>query len=777
MRKNMMRFPGVGVATLVLGLGMLAGPERAMAQRPLGIDVSHWDGGSINWSTVKTSGVTFAWAKATEGTNFIDSTIGINETNAAAAHVLIGAYHFARYDVNIGTNGAMAEAAYFWGVAQNYIKGGGAYLMPMLDVEHATGTNYNYTKTTLSQWVNQWCVSVSNSAAAAGVVIKPVIYTGSSFAGTWLDSTVTQWTPWIANWNGQNAQTGAPSPIRPWSTWTFWQWTDAATVPGAGVVDGDVFNGTVSNLTAYVIGGTLPAITNQPVSQTVLAGTNVIFSVGVSGAAPFAYQWRFNGGDISGATTSSYARNNLQTSDTGSYSVMISNQFGTVTSSNALLTVNGVPYITGQPQSQIVSVGQDATFTVAAFGPAPLSYQWQFNGNPLPGATNSTCLFTAARSVNVGSYSVVVSNGFGSVVSSNATLGVIQNATWGDNTFRQGSAFGISTNLIAIAAGGWHNLGLGADGTVSAWGDNSSGQRDVPAMLADALAIAAGGYHSLALRANGSVAAWGAGDDGQTNVPTGLVGIIGIAAGTWHSVALRADGTVVVWGDNSFGQTNPPAGLTNLTAVAAGGNHTLALKADGTVAVWGENTDAEGNVAGQSVVPLGLTNVVAIGAGEYHSLAVKGDGTVVAWGDNSQDQCNVPPGLTNAVAVAGGGGHSVALGADGQVTAWGADWNGQCHLPPGLVPASGIAAGEYHTVVLLADSLPVPWLLHPARKGNRFSALVQTLSPKSYALEFKDSLAATNWTAVSTNAGNGALRLLTDPTATGAWRFYRMRQW
>jgi hypothetical protein len=55
--------------------------------------------------------------------------------------------------------------------------------------------------------------------------------------------------------------------------------------------------------------------------------------------------------------------------------------------------------------------------------------------------------------------------------------------------------------------------------------------------------------------------------------------------------------------------------------------------------------------------------------------------------------------------------------------------------------------------------------------------LIQTLSPKHYALEFKDSLATTNWTAVSTNAGNGGLRTLTDPTATGAQRFYRVRQW
>jgi len=77
----------------------------------------------------------------------------------------------------------------------------------------------------------------------------------------------------------------------------------------------------------------------------------------------------------------------------------------------------------------------------------------------------------------------------------------------------------------------------------------------------------------------------------------------------------------------------------------------------------------------------------------------------------------------------------------------------------------------------LADSLPVPQLLNPAWQSNRFSALVQTLSPKNYALEYKDSLSATTWTSLSTNAGNGALRMLTDPATTASQRFYRMRQW
>src|ERR1035437_6070836 len=110
MNENTIRFSFMCPAMLVLGLGMLVGPERAMAQRPIGIDVSHWQGTGINWASVKTSGVTFAWAKASEGTGYTDNTFAVNEANAKAAGVLIGAYHFARYDLNLGTNGADAEA-------------------------------------------------------------------------------------------------------------------------------------------------------------------------------------------------------------------------------------------------------------------------------------------------------------------------------------------------------------------------------------------------------------------------------------------------------------------------------------------------------------------------------------------------------------------------------------------------------------------------------------------------------------------------------------------
>ena len=103
------------------------GTAEGFAQRPLGTDVSHYQG-SINWTPVKNAGVTFAWAKATEATYYTDPTFTANETGARGAGIYIGAYHFARPSANpniTGPNSADSEAAYFWSVAGNYIQGRG----------------------------------------------------------------------------------------------------------------------------------------------------------------------------------------------------------------------------------------------------------------------------------------------------------------------------------------------------------------------------------------------------------------------------------------------------------------------------------------------------------------------------------------------------------------------------------------------------------------------------------------------------------------------------
>ncbi|HOC55404.1 MAG TPA: immunoglobulin domain-containing protein [Verrucomicrobiota bacterium] len=165
-----------------------------------------------------------------------------------------------------------------------------------------------------------------------------------------------------------------------------------------------------------------PAIVTQPQSRAVIEGTNVTFTVSASGTAPLSFQWRKGGTPISGATGTSYSLSNVQASDAGTYTVVVTNAAGSATSANAVLTVNVPPAITVQPESQAVAAGSSVTFSVTASGSPVLSYQWRFNGTNLAGATASSYTLSNVQSAGVGLYSVVVSNPYGSVTSLEAAL-------------------------------------------------------------------------------------------------------------------------------------------------------------------------------------------------------------------------------------------------------------------------------------------------------------------------------------------------------------------
>jgi hypothetical protein len=86
---------------------------------------------------------------------------------------------------------------------------------------------------------------------------------------------------------------------------------------------------------------------------------------------------------------------------------------------------NTAPVITSQPASEMVTVGQTATFSLSAIGAAPLNYQWKRNGNAVGGATSSTYTTPATAISDSGAqFTVVVNNSMGSVTSTAATLTV-----------------------------------------------------------------------------------------------------------------------------------------------------------------------------------------------------------------------------------------------------------------------------------------------------------------------------------------------------------------
>jgi hypothetical protein len=670
-----------------------------------------------------------------------------------------------------------------------------------------------------------------------------------------------------------------------------------------------VANGISSDPVTFFIGSL--AITTQPQNKTVLQGQSASFTVGAAGEVPIAYQWRKEGVDIAGATSSAYSIAVAQVSDGGGYSAVVTNVTGAVTSSVATLvviptvplpyalnnsnllwgnmaspvwygqtiishdtvasaqtflmtngqqvvlgttvtgpgtlsfwckvssqadadllsfSVNGTnqlvlsgevdwkqhsfylpagqlslnwsytkdasgsagqdaawldevsfvvggtaPFISTQPADQISFGGTPVTFTVAANGTPNFAYQWSFNQSPIAGATGSSFSITAPVSTQNGAYSVMITNAYGSIVSSNALLAVVPIIPVGDNSVGQHNVPATTTNAVAIAAGSWHNLALRADGKVVAWGDNNNGQCNVPTNLSGVVAIAAGGYHSLALRTNGTVVGWGADFDGQATPPP-FANVVAVAAGTWHSLALLADGTVHGWGDDSSGQTDVPPGLGNVIAIAAGGNHSLALRTDGTVVAWGENINSQGFYAGQSVVPADLGDAAAIGAGDYHSLAVRLNGAVAAWGDDLQGQIDAPGAVGAVTALTGGGGHTVALKANGFASAWGNNLNGQCDVPTAVSNVIGVAAGSAHSLLLLGGPAGNPVILSASYSGGQFNVVVQTASGRSYSLEYKDSLGASTWTGLPAIQGNGTPQVLTDSNATVAQRFYRVRQ-
>ncbi len=182
---------------------------------------------------------------------------------------------------------------------------------------------------------------------------------------------------------------------------------------------------TSSAATLTVVPAAAIAITTQPANQTAYVGQTATYSVVATGSPTLTYQWRKGTTDIAGATSSSYGTPVLTAADSGStYSVIVANPVNSVTSSSATLTVNPAvpPIITQQPISLTVLANDPATFSVAVSGSPPFTYQWQFNGQAILGASGPSYTILQAQKSDAGTYSVGVTNATGGVQSAGATL-------------------------------------------------------------------------------------------------------------------------------------------------------------------------------------------------------------------------------------------------------------------------------------------------------------------------------------------------------------------
>jgi hypothetical protein len=202
------------------------------------------------------------------------------------------------------------------------------------------------------------------------------------------------------------------------------------------------------------------------------------------------------------------------------------------------------------------------------------------------------------------------------------------------------------TDIVQVAAGAGHIVGLKSDGTVVAVGDNDWGQVDVGGWT-DIVQVAAGYANTIGLTSDGTVVVVGPNWAGQTDMG-GWTDIVQVAAvygqvldpngSYWrtYAVGVKGDGTLVAAGNNDLGQLDVEA-WTDIVQVATGYSQTIGLKSDGTVVATGENQYGQLNVGG-------WTDIVQVAVTGEFTVGLKSDGTVVAAGHIISENGFVIPG-------------------------------------------------------------------------------------------------------------------------------------
>ena len=335
------------------------------------------------------------------------------------------------------------------------------------DISGANASTYTTPATSMGDNAAVFTVAVSNTAGTATSTEARLTVTATAEAPTVTTQPADQTVITGTSASFSVSATGT-SPLD-------YQWKkDGIAIPGAtsstytiaatSLTDSAVFTVVVSNGagTATSNHATLtvadalvaPAITKQPAAQSVTAGQTAKFTVEATGTAPLRYQWKLNDQDISGATDSSYTTSDTNTvGNAAVFTVVVSNGTGTATSDKATLTVTPAPVapaITTQPMSQAVATGQTASFSVAATGTEPLTYQWKKNGSDIAGATSSTYKPVSSSELNGVKFSVVVTNSAGTVTSNEA---VLSDVAIGTHPVSQSVASGQTASFSVVATG------------------------------------------------------------------------------------------------------------------------------------------------------------------------------------------------------------------------------------------------------------------------------------------------------------------------------------
>lgn len=364
------------------------------------------------------------------------------------------------------------------------------------------------------------------------------------------------------------------------------------------------------------------SITHAPAPLSRAKGETAVFSVGVTGDAPLAYQWRRNGELLPGATAPVLSIPSITEADAASYSATITNPQGSVTSDAAPLAVTPpVPLtITQQPTGGELADYVELTLSVGVTGSGPITYQWRRNGQPIYGANGSTYLLRQSSTFSflvVGSYDVVVSAPYSQVTSQAVPV------TWGglQATISGGSGIvprGGSITMTVVATGAHPPF-------TYQWGEQSG--PDIPGATSPTLTLSnlnAPGSRSYAVTVTNNAGfhtyasfqvsvADGPGDIKITSQPTSQSaspgGTVTLSAASTESAAYsfqwRRNGTPIP------GATGPQLTLTNVTGDDSGEYQVVVYSYDRKSAVISDVATV--NVSSSRIINLSARAVAGTG--------------------------------------------------------------------------------------------------------------------------------------------------------------------
>ena len=228
--------------------------------------------------------------------------------------------------------------------------------------------------------------------------------------------------------------------------------------------------GSVTSVVATLTVDLPPTITTQPARQFAVAGSSPSFSVAVTGTPPFNYSWYFNRTNLlQSGTNDTLTLPGISVNNFGNYTVVITNNYGAMTSQPAALTPAFPPTVAVQPAGRTNLAGTSASFAVTPGGTGPFFYQWQFNGANLSNDIITTVAGNGGA--NDSGNGVMATNGSLGYPTSAAfdAAGNMYIADCQDNHIRKVNTNGIITTVAGTSGAGYSGDGRAATNASLNW--------------------------------------------------------------------------------------------------------------------------------------------------------------------------------------------------------------------------------------------------------------------------------------------------------------------